>query len=95
MSTSSSNSNQSQLLSLLTSADISSYYGFAIASVFVAGSALYYYYNAESGAVKSKRAPIIDFENQTIAVSYKLTSNLTCVLSLLLNLIKRDKILCI
>ena len=36
--------------------------------------ALYYYYNAESGAVKSKRAPIIDFENQTIAVSYKLTS---------------------
>jgi hypothetical protein len=70
MSTS-SNSNQSQLLSLLSSADISSYYGIAIASAFVAGSALYYYYNnnAESGTIKSKRAPIIDFENQTIVVS--------------------------
>jgi hypothetical protein len=71
MSTSSSNSNQSQLLSLLSSADISSYYGIAIASAFVAGSALYYYYNniTEAGIIKSKRAPIIDFENQTIVVS--------------------------
>jgi hypothetical protein len=71
-----SDSRQSQLLSLISTADLSSYYGIAIASAVVAGSALYYYVNNKSSEsmtkselTRNKRKPLIDFKNQTKIVS--------------------------
>ena len=88
---SSSNSNQSQFLSLISSADISSYYGIAIASAVVAGSVLYYYANksgldsSKNSSIRSRRAPIVDFNNQTIVVS------VTFCLQTFIILIKKKK----